>query len=185
MVSWRPLNRKFKWLLAYLLAVKWSLAFHKRFAWLVADVKLECLIRIGNAKFLALNSGGAKLMRNFSHWDLVVRSWCEIFRIGFAWRIGGAKIFVLSSHGVRMENWWCETDAKFFALSSHWGLAVQSWCEIFLIGFALSSGDANFLHWEWPMQNALFSSAFDFPHSEHKKFNLSHNKIKLKLEIIT
>ena len=144
MVSWRPLNRKFKWLLAYLLVVKWSLAFHKRFAWLVADVKLECLMRIGNVKFLALKSGGAKLMQNFSHWDLVVRSWCEIFHIGFAWRIGGAKIFALSSHGVHMENWWCETDAKFFALSSHWGLAVRSWCKIFRIGFTLSSGDANF-----------------------------------------
>ena len=160
MVSWRPLNRKFKWLLASFLAVKWPLAFRTRFTWLVADakffalmfgwckifcidvwlmrngvcwcemeiadVKLDFLMRNGDAKIFALRVGGAKLMRIFSQWELQVRSWCEIFRI---------------------ENWRCEkfpsefalrmSDAKFFALSS--GDA-----KFFRIEFALRMADANF-----------------------------------------
>ena len=43
-VSWRPLNRDFKWLLVSFLAIrskhKWPLAFHMGFAWLVTDAKI-------------------------------------------------------------------------------------------------------------------------------------------------
>ena len=134
MVTWRPLNRKFKWLLASLLAVKWPLAFHMRFAWLMVDAKFFaltfgwCEMVFADVKWRLLmqnwNFWCEMVTRKFSHWELAVWSWCEIFRI---------------------ENWQCENFRS-----------EKRWYEIFRIEFTLRMAIAKFFalssHWEWPMR---------------------------------
>ena len=100
MVSWRPLNRYFEWLLASLLAIKWPLAFHID-VWLIRNG--DCWYEIVMQKFshwellmwniFALTIGSAKLMQNFSQWEKLMRNFshcvrtengrCENFHIGF------------------------------------------------------------------------------------------------------
>ena len=137
MVSWRPLNRKFKWLLAFLLAVKWSLAFHMRFAWLMDDAKWCLLMRNGDCWCEIRISDAKWWCENF-----LIESWqCKADAKIFTLRIGGAKIFVVR-----------KGDAKFFALSLHWERAMQNFshwvriengcCEIFRIEFTLRMADA-------------------------------------------
>ena len=159
-VNWRSLNMDFKWLLVSLLAVrslhKWPLIFRKGFARLVAD-----------AKFFALTFGVAK----------IASGWYENFRTE------SYRCENFSHWELVMRNW-----CKIF---SHWELVMRNWCEIFCIenywyeNFRTKNSRCeNFSHWLFVLRSTLFSSVLDFPCIWSSKIKLSHNKIKLKLEIL-
>ena len=135
MVSWRPLNRKFEWLLTSLLAIKWPLAFRMASGW--------CKIFRINVWLMRNDDFWCEIvMQKFSHWELLM------WNI-FALRSGSVKIFVVR-----------KGDAKFFALSSHWEWVMRNFSHwVSHWEWAMR----NFLHWLFILRSALFSSVFYFP----------------------